>query len=757
MTQRSLNLAEAAEDANAEVMFVPEDDEHHAGSRSVWRILAVDDDRSFQRATALALKNTIIFGRRLEVVQAYSLAEAARQLAQDRDFAVILVDVVMECEDAGLRLAKGVRETLGLMEPRIVLLTGQPGFAPVARVMEDYDLTDYCIKSDLARRSLNQVLTGAIRAYRQLHDLVSARKGLQLIIESSGRLAAARSIDELARKALAETARLLDVPVSGLVCEGARMPAEANAFANLDARQPVITCAEGSYADVHGRALSALDDHAVEQTIRQALAGHISIDTAQGQAIFLPREEARSDYVVYLRTGRPLEPAEKELLGVFATNLSRGFGNVALIDRLDRLAFEDPVLRMPNATALLREIDRLRRPDGEVGRLVLFDVDQFSRQADGLGDGFRNALLTAVARRLESAFPPPAMVARIADDLFGIVGPATLVNLDRAAGVLATPLEIEGAHHWCSACAAEIPLDTPHADARALKRAALQTLRIAKSRGSGHGMRWSPEFERDEARRFRIHARLTDAIAQGGFHVKFQPQFDLDCGRLIGAEALLRWHSPDGPVPPDEFIPIAEKSAHIHAIGRYVIEQACDAIGELEAAGIADIVVSVNVSARQFEQDGLTEAIREICHGRGVRLDRLGIELTETAVMSSFDRVVEVLRAHRDAGGKVAIDDFGTGMASLEYLHMLPADFLKIDRTFVSSLDHEERGRSIARMIIELGHSLGVSLIAEGVETREQAEWLRRHGCRFAQGWLLGRPLSLPQLIALARDRRGLP
>ena len=200
------------EDRDEALVFAPEDTTQPIENRRPpWRILAVDDDEGFQNTTAMALRNMTILGRPLEVVHAFSLAEAARCLAHDRDFAVILADVVMETEDAGLRLVKGVRETLGLFEPRIVLLTGQPGFAPVRRIMEEYDLSDYCLKSDLARRGLKQVLTGVIRGYEQIRQLAAARKGLQLIIESSSRLAAARSIDDLARGALVEIARLIGV------------------------------------------------------------------------------------------------------------------------------------------------------------------------------------------------------------------------------------------------------------------------------------------------------------------------------------------------------------------------------------------------------------------------------------------------------------------------------------------------------------------------------------------------------------------
>ena len=182
------------------VQFAPEDTARALDEGDCWRVLAVDDDEGFQRSTELALRNLRLLGRPLVLVQAYCLAEAARLLARDRDFAVVLADVVMETDDAGLRLVKGIREMLGLSEVRIILLTGQPGFAPIDEVMQSYDLSDYCLKSELAHRGLGNVLTAALRGYRDLRALSAARKGLQLILEASNRLSTARTIRDMSQE-----------------------------------------------------------------------------------------------------------------------------------------------------------------------------------------------------------------------------------------------------------------------------------------------------------------------------------------------------------------------------------------------------------------------------------------------------------------------------------------------------------------------------------------------------------------------------
>lgn len=183
-----------------------------------WRILAVDDDVKFQNSLSFAINKMTLMGRPLELIQAYSMAEASSLLGKDADFAVVLVDVVMETEDAGLRLVKAVRDLLGISDTRFVLLTGQPGMAPAESVMQDYDLSDYVLKSDLASRGIRNILTGAVRNYHQLKTISSARRGLQLIVESSNRLLGLRTLAQIASVTLSEIANLINVPDEGLVC-----------------------------------------------------------------------------------------------------------------------------------------------------------------------------------------------------------------------------------------------------------------------------------------------------------------------------------------------------------------------------------------------------------------------------------------------------------------------------------------------------------------------------------------------------------
>jgi len=710
-----------------------------------WRVLSVDDDADFQASLSHALAGTSILGRPVELVLSNAMSQAARLLARDRDFAVILLDVVMETDDAGLRLAKGVRDMLGLQEPRIVLLTGQPGFAPVNDVMATYDLTDYCLKSDLGRRGLTNVLTAAIRTYDQLKTVSSARKGLQLILEASNRFTSARSIQEIASSALVELARILHVPEDGIVAVQGKDEHAA------DDKAPMIVGAAGRFEMHIHCPVDALPEATIARAIQEAISQRRNLATPDYQVLYFPRAHAMAEYAVYLATGRQLDPSENELIAVFAANAAKGFGQVALVSRLDRMAYEDELLGIPNRSALIRQIERacLQPHPPSPNSLVLIDLDNFTGFNEAFGNALGDEVLKAVVPQLTAAFPPPCFVARHLADVFAVFGPSDVVDLDRAQHVLEAPLQVKGKSYRFSACCSKAVLAREHMDADRLVREANTALRRAKSKGPGSVEAFVPSMENAAAERYALMSALVEAIESRALFLMFQPQVDLASGRIVGAEALLRWSRDDGYVPPDQFIPLAEASSHIHAIGQLVIEQASKALKRLADEGLEHLTISINVSTRQFEAATLIQDLLASLSDDGNSIARMGIEVTETAAMKNFSVVTQALEDFRIAGGFVSIDDFGTGMASLEYVDQLPTDHIKIDRSFVSRIGEGTRHEAILGIIMALGRSIDAQLVAEGVETESQAQWLREHGCQLAQGWHFGRPMALDDLIRL--------
>jgi diguanylate cyclase (GGDEF)-like protein len=711
-------------------------------------VLSVDDDLSFQRSIAFALEGARILQRPIELVQAFSMAEAANLLSRERDFAVVLVDVVMETEDAGLRLIKAVREVLGLAELRFIILTGQPGMAPVDTVMQDYDLSDYCLKTDLATRGLKNILSRAIRTYQKLSLITSARRGLQRIVESSNRLTGKRSLHEIASVTLDEIAVLLHVPAHGMVYACSDQPEQNDGGPETAATQVTIA-ASGRFKPYADMTLAQLPQTHIQELITRAFQEQRAIETDEAQVLYFSREESVAEFAIYVATGRPLDDTERELLHVFSANASKSFANVALFSRLDRLAYEDELLHIPNRSAILREIERLRiQRNAPPSTLVMLDLDNFSGLNHLFGVHFGNQALQNIANRLQGAFPQPSMVARLYSDTFAILGESAQVNVDSVKQVFTTPFNVGQTCYLLSACYTEIPLTHATDTAAELLRAACGGLQSARQRGPGSTGAYDPAFQHLAAERFELLHRLAEGIQRDELALVYQPQVDLSNGAITGIEALLRWHSPAGLVLPGSFIPLAEQSVYIHAIGDMVAAQACAAVRALDAVGLGNTTVGLNYSARQFEAPDVIERLHEACVAAGITPARLCIEVTETVMMHSFQRVAAALRQHQDCGGTVAIDDFGTGMSSLEYLLELPVDCLKIDKTFVHGVDGDERSQALTRMIIELSQRLHIGVVAEGVETEAQAMWLRENGPRVGQGWYLGRPQPLPELIS---------
>jgi len=248
--------------------------------------------------------------------------------------------------------------------------------------------------------------------------------------------------------------------------------------------------------------------------------------------------------------------------------------------------------------------------------------------------------------------------------------------------------------------------------------------------------------------RVRLMHALRSGFARGELFLAYQPQVELGAYLPFGAEALLRWRTEDGRlIPPDRFIPIAEYSGLIIEIGEWVLRQACAELMRLRAAGYLEFTMSVNVSQVQFRHPGFLDMLRAALVDTGAPPERIELEITESMAMEEPDLLIERLAAIKRTGVSIAIDDFGTGFSSLSYLQRLQVDRLKIDRTFVTEITGSARGSSIAQMVIELGRSLGLSIIAEGVEDQRQAQILRALGCPLAQGFLFSRPLTPEQLL----------
>ena len=420
--------------------------------------------------------------------------------------------------------------------------------------------------------------------------------------------------------------------------------------------------------------------------------------------------------------------------------------------RLDYLAYYDPVTGLPNRHAANERIQRLIETVGKTSEgfaLLLIDLDDFKVVNDTLGHVAGDELLRALAGLLTAFMRPNDMAFRFGGDEFVILAPRVtgdmhLHQLGQAAMLAFQGALKVGSHELRargSVGIAQFPRDA--ANAEMLVRAADTAMYEAKRQGKNTFALFNAEMHRGAARRMQLETDLRDAVARKELHLVYQPIMDFRTRRLCGAEALLRWDHPElGMVSPVEFIPLAEASGLIVDVGQWVLQAACRQMKVWTDQGHTGLFVAVNVSARQILR-GLQAQVNAALAETGLDPHCLEIEITEHSMVEDIDSNVEQLRTLRELGVQVAVDDFGTGLSSLAYLKRLPIGKLKIDRAFVKDLPGNQDDAAIASAIISMAHRLGLTVVAEGVETEAQRDFLAAQGCDCLQGYLYSRPLSV--------------
>lgn len=418
--------------------------------------------------------------------------------------------------------------------------------------------------------------------------------------------------------------------------------------------------------------------------------------------------------------------------------------------RLRHLATHDALTGLPNRTLLLDRLEldlaRAQREGKPVGVLLL-DLDNFKVVNDGFGHHHGDILLMEVATRLSNAMRAGDSVARLGGDEYA----AILVDIENEAQVrqaaerllqvLSEPALINGQEISPSGSIGYCLYPTDGQDPETLVRHADSAMYAAKAAGRGSVSGYHSEMDDRSKDHLRLINRLRHALANADFELHYQPQVDITTGRIVSAEALLRWTDAElGAVPPDRFIPVAEASGLILPIGEWVLETACRQIAEWQAQGL-DLPVAINLSPYQFRQPDLVRRIQETCQRHGCSANRLELEITETAAMQSPELTQRQFAALADAGFSLALDDFGTGYSSLARLGQLRVHKLKIDRSFIVEIPGQAMYETLVRTTIRLGQEMGMSLVAEGVETEAQRSFLAAHGCTAYQGWLFSKAL----------------
>ena len=431
-------------------------------------------------------------------------------------------------------------------------------------------------------------------------------------------------------------------------------------------------------------------------------------------------------------------------------------------DKIHKLAYYDQLTGLPNRIQFLQKLtDQARKAndedDGRAKRfaVIAMDLDHFKDINDSMGHNIGDAILRGVGKRLRAALPESAVVARSGEDEFAITMPlSTDLNSARDVAekvvkvIRSEPFKVfnESFQIRASIGVSTFPDDAIDPD-QVLKNADI-ALNRAKEDGRDTIKEYSEDFDRAVQQRFQLLRDLRDAMEAKELMLYFQPQFDLAKGKIIGAEALLRWFKKDNSkqggqfVSPAEFVPIAEQSGLIVPIGEWVLRYSCEVAAAWQKAG-HDMRVAVNVSGAQFYQSDLVNYVSKCLKETGLKPHNLELEVTESVFMDDITHTIETLQHLHALGVELAIDDFGTGYSSLSYLRQFPIDRLKIDQSFIRNALNNQDDAAIARTIVRLGHSLNLKVIAEGVETKEHEAFLREEKCDEVQGFRYSKPIPL--------------
>lgn len=435
-------------------------------------------------------------------------------------------------------------------------------------------------------------------------------------------------------------------------------------------------------------------------------------------------------------------------------------------EQLDFLAHHDALTQLPNRRLLFSQLEhnlaKIRRDGGALG-LLMFDLDRFKDVNDSLGHLAGDQLLQQVAQRLSERLRRSDAIARLGGDEFTVLldslsRPEDAARVaDEIIDALKEPFHLPNNVDVRTSASIGISFSSGEGTtAESLLQQADSAMYRAKAEGRGRFQYFSESMTVAARERIDLDSRLRRALLLNEFRVYYQPLVEIRSGHIIGAEALVRWLDPgEGLIAPSRFIPVAEETGMIREIGEWVLHETCRQGRQWQDAGLPPLILAVNVSARQVRHGNLVDSVDRILAETGFAPHSLELELTESALMEEKDGVAALLNSLRARQIRLAIDDFGTGYSSLAYLKRFPLDVLKIDKSFIDDISHDQDDRQIIRAIIEMGHTLGIKVLAEGVESAEQLAFLQEQGCDLYQGYYRSPPLPAEEFERFLGNAAG--
>jgi EAL domain-containing protein (putative c-di-GMP-specific phosphodiesterase class I)/CheY-like chemotaxis protein len=718
-----------------------EGDETHndrVASGHVWNILIVDDEKVVHEATRLAISHEYVFGSPIVLHHAFSAAEAMEKIRSNVQFSVAFIDVVMEKPDSGLKLVEKIRAE-GLNELRIVLRTGQPGYAPEISVLTDFDINDYRTKNELTKNKLLSVLLSSIRSYIQIQSLKKARSGLELIVEASSDLFQEKNLEIFGKGVLTQISAILCVKVSGFLSLSSVVSPSINTFDDFN-----ILCGTGKYCDVKSSVMSVDDEFSIKKVFSESKEKDIVIQGRHSIGIYI-KSSFSSDAFIYIDCKREIGSEDIALLKIFGSNISAVYTNINLIKKLDQVAFKNLEVGIPNMNAMRKRINRLLSQGRSDFYLVIIHPESLAKLNSLFGIKAVENIFIQTNNLLLDTFNEANLVALSSWGDFIILLDKSDYNRKKLESFNSYSITLNNNPiQMMTTLASAQALPHENSAEQVIQRANL-TLLLAKEYHRGKLTEYSPDVIDDQKKRISIYYYLSETFKSGKpvVEVYIQAKYDSLNKKVVGAEALSRLKMNDQYISPVIFIPLLEESGFSDNLLELLFFEISKWQVERRAKKLNIFPVSVNLTMKDIHQVGYSKKLLSMVNALNITPDDVEFEITEGAMMHNLEQTITELENIRSHGFRIAVDDFGTGYSSLSYLDQLPVDTLKIDKAFVDRLTPINARNSIVATIIGMADSLRMDVIAEGVETQEQAQALQFLGCNICQGYLYSKPIKI--------------
>lgn len=721
-------------------------------SQKDWVVLSVEDNQPYQDVLESAIQEVAFEGRKIELLRASSAASAATILSKRQDISLILLDIVMESDDAGFYLIDTIRNVIGDELVRIVVLTGQPGVKPHDKAINEYNISEYWNKTDLSADKLKSVVVSNLRTWQISQELKIARRGLQMIVDASRSLTARQDTSEFAHTVLEEIARVINVPnTGGIVCI-VKTDIESLQLA------PIVAASSHFRELINDRLESVFSVYnhdkkeRVEKSMFEAWQTQQHLFENDFTLLFFDTSEHDDkQYLMLVDSPHQLDTNHLNLLQAFAENISSGFVNQALMNKLSELAYLDTPTGIHNRNWLVRELEQQSAYHLNNSSLVLFRLLNYDTAEMMAGHDYAIKMFKTFCNFIKEHLAQHYLMAVWDKETVALVftldkKPAE-ENLEaiRNSTMEMDELDIQLQFQVGT-------MDFKDTQSLTLTEVlVLADTALGKARSRGINIyNFDYELIQRLSNRMRILTALKKALTtRESFFMVLQPKVNLTTGKAVGFEALLRWRMEDNTLcPPSEFIPIAEASGLSLEISEMVLAKTIEVIQRLQKEGYS-LPVSFNLANSDVVSPIIFNEIHRCINEHEIDAGLLDIEVTETQATEDYTVINPLLRSFINKGVGVSIDDFGTGYSSLSQLADLAATTIKLDQKFVNDLtsDNKDKALHIVQMIARLAERFAFKLVAEGVETEEQRQLLIDNGYEHAQGYYFAKPMPLDELL----------